>query len=296
MTSSTPEQNDGLPGSYTFRLARNEAVNLLRRELGKQREDIRKAFEERKLNGVEAGHALAAAMDKVILHLTNYAGLDQSGLSEPFCFCATGSYGAGLLAPFSDIDLLFVTDNHPSPTLLKQIEYILYSLWDLGLKVGHATHSVKSCLLGAQNDQTMCTTLLYLRPLHGDTALADAIQTGLRAYLTGRPLIDFIKAKIREREIRHQRFGETPFLVEPNLKEGRGGLRDLQVLNWIGRASLEVLMPGRDLAHSALSLAPTCVKLGLLSPIKVTAPRKYGRFYGRYVFTFITSQAVMRNA
>lgn len=277
MISSITDHSGGRSVSEPFRLPREEAVNVVRRKLGHQREEIRKTFESLKLNGVEAAHALAAAMDEAVTELAENAGLNQKELSEEFCICATGSYGAQLLAPFSDIDLLFITGDKPSQTLLRQIEYILYSLWDLGLKVGHATHSVESCLLSARNDQVTCTTLLYLRPLYGEPALAEAIQEKLRNYLTGEKLLDFINAKIKEREIRHQRFGETPYLVEPNLKEGRGGLRDLQVLNWIGRASLDALSVGRNPALS-MGLAPTCVKLGLLSPHKSYRAQKVWNF------------------
>ncbi|QHI95379.1 [protein-PII] uridylyltransferase [Aristophania vespae] len=278
MPLSPPKTSDVFSATEPYKCHRNEAVTLIRRDLGQRREQIRQQFEDRAFSGVTAGRSLATAMDETLIRLAKYAGIEDEAFKESFCLCATGNYGAGLLAPFSDVDLLFITNNDPSSTLLKQIEYILYSLWDLGLKVGHATHSIKGCILSAQHDQTICTTLLYLRPLYGDFSLASKLRSEIQNYLTGRYLTEFIEAKIREREIRHQRYGETPYLVEPNLKEGRGGLRDLQVLNWISRASLGVLIPEHDPIDREFELAPSCILLGLLSPRKSYRAQKVWNF------------------
>lgn len=248
-------------------LPREKAVKRLRRHLGNERKHIRHEFEKRHLSGTEAARALATLMDGIAVDLCSYAGLPNGDTDkdETFCLCATGGYGAGLLAPFSDVDLLFLTDDTPSENLLRCIEYVLYTLWDLGLRVGHATRSQATCLESAQEDLTTCTALLDLRPLYGDKQSADALHHALRAYLTGPTLEHFVTEAIAQREDRHTHYGATPYLVEPHLKAGRGGLRDLQVLNWIGRASLGLLISRATPLRRELGLAPACVLLGLFT-------------------------------
>src|SRR5205807_1857465 len=108
-------------------------------------------------------------------------------------------------------------------------------LWDLGLKVGHATRSIEECLAEALKDLTVRTTLLDARQLAGDAELCGQFEQQFRAANVQAGAAEFIAAKQAERDIRHQRYGESPFIVEPNVKEGRGGLRDLQTLYWIAR-------------------------------------------------------------
>ena len=148
---------------------------------------------------------------------------------------ATGGYGRGTLAPFSDIDLLFLTAPDPDPQTLQSVEYMLYFLWDLGLKVGHATRSIDQCLTAASADPTIRTALLDARHLAGDMALFTRFQEAFEENCKATGAADFILTKQTERAARHRRFGDSPFMVEPNIKEGRGGLRDLQTLYWIAR-------------------------------------------------------------
>jgi [protein-PII] uridylyltransferase len=146
---------------------------------------------------------------------------------------ATGGYGRGYLAPFSDIDLLFLTEADPSESTLAAVEFMLYFLWDLGLKVGHATRSIEECLTEARSDATIRTTLLDARCLAGEAALFTEFRKRFRAQCAELGAADFIRVKQAERAARHRRYGDSPFLVEPNVKEGRGALRDLHYLHWI---------------------------------------------------------------
>ena len=127
---------------------------------------------------------------------------------------------------------------------------MLYFLWDLGLKVGHATRSVDECLADAERDMTIRTSLLDARLLAGD---AGAVRASSRrascAFCQADGAGAFIAAKQAERAARHRRYGDSPFLVEPNIKEGRGGLRDLQTLYWM--APLRVRHPGDGRAGRA---------------------------------------------
>ncbi|MCT6813292.1 [protein-PII] uridylyltransferase [Bombella apis] len=261
---------------------RQEALEQLRTELGLQRERIRQQFEKRETSGVETARNLALLMDHVIAELARHAGLpsapQEDGTGEAFCLCATGGHGAGLLAPFSDVDLLFLTEAPPSANLIKAIEYILYTLWDLGLRVGHATRTIDSAMEMARTDQTSCTTLLDIRPLHGQKSLVLALQEKLEAYLKGPALERFVLQAITQREERHQRFGDTPYLVEPHIKEGKGGLRDLQVLNWIGYAVLGNGLSIKSNLQRAQGLAPACTLLGLLTQREISRTRSLWNF------------------
>lgn len=269
MYPSAPQDLNTRSRSSIHTLPREEALARLRRDLGNERKRIRDAFERRQLSGVEAARALATLMDHIAVTLCQYAGLPnddtEGNLNTPFCLCATGGYGAGLLAPFSDVDLLFLTDDTPSDITIQRIEYVLYTLWDLGLRVGHATRSQETCLKSAQEDLTTCTALLDLRPLYGHKDQAEHLRHALRTYLTGPTLEHFVTEAIAQREERHNHYGATPYLVEPHLKAGRGGLRDLQVLNWIGRASLGLLISRATPLRRELGLAPACVLLGLFT-------------------------------
>lgn len=217
-------------------LAREEAIGLFRRHLGRHHGEIRRLFETRALKGVAAAGTMAALTDGVIACLADYVGHVFEDDSPAFCICATGGYGAGLLAPFSDIDLLFLTTDPLTKAASSRIEYILYFLWDLGLRVGHATRSVDGCLEAAADDLTIRTTLLDARLLWGSRDLFDDF--GSHFNPGPKDVATFIRAKMTEREERHKRFGANPHMVEPNIKEGPGGLRDLQALNWMGRAAL----------------------------------------------------------
>src|SRR6201999_26555 len=148
---------------------------------------------------------------------------------------ATGGYGRGVLAPFSDIDLLFLTGEDPDPATLRVVEYMLYFLWDLGLKVGHATRSIEDCLTEGAKDTTIRTALLDARYVTGDDAQFADFHRRFRAACKEAGVAEYVAAKQAERAVRHRRYGDSPFMVEPNVKEGRGGLRTTQPLYWIAR-------------------------------------------------------------
>jgi len=213
---------------------RDEALAAFRRQLARIQAHVRERFEVDGLNGLSAGRLYAALMDQLVAGLFAYAGA-MVPTPERLAMAATGGYGRATLAPFSDIDLLFLTDGKASALLERQIEFVLYFLWDLGLKVGHATRSIPDCLREAKADVTTRTSLLDARCLAGDRALFATFQTEFRADCAADGPADYIAAKQAERAARHRRFGETPFMVEPNVKEGRGGLRDLQTLYWVSR-------------------------------------------------------------
>jgi len=221
---------DGAP------VSRDAALGAFRRHLARIQQHVQHAFEQDQITGLQAARLLGKLTDGLISALYEHATAD-SGLGEPeqLSVAGTGGYGRGVLAPFSDIDLLFLTATEPSRQTLQVVEYMLYFLWDLGVKVGHATRSIEDCLVEGGKDTTIRTALLDARHIAGDAPLFAQFHSRFRTACKEAGVADYIAAKQAERAMRHRRYGDSPFVVEPNVKEGRGGLRDLQTLYWIAR-------------------------------------------------------------
>ncbi len=154
---------------------------------------------------------------------------------ERLSVLCVGGYGRGEMALHSDVDLLFLTPYKITPWAESVIETTLYILWDLKLKVGHASRTVKDCLRLGREDYTIRTALLENRFLTGDEELAEELRGRLKTELFQNTTHDYIEAKLEERETRHRRQGGQRYMLEPNVKEGKGGLRDLQSLYWIAK-------------------------------------------------------------
>ena len=154
---------------------------------------------------------------------------------ERLSLIAVGGYGRGEMAPHSDVDLLFLTPYKITPWAESVIESMLYMLWDLKLKVGHASRTIKDCVRLAREDYTIRTALVESRHLAGDADLATKLNKRLWDELFKSTASDFIEAKLAERAERHRKQGGQRYVVEPNVKEGKGGLRDLQSLFWINK-------------------------------------------------------------
>src|SRR6202048_4045480 len=155
--------------------------------------------------------------------------------AERMAIIGTGGYGRGVLAAGSDIDLLFLLPYKQTAWGESVAEAILYCLWDMGLKVGHATRSVTECIRQAKADMTVRTAVLEARYLLGDRKLYDDLVTRFDKEIVQGTAADFVAAKLTEREERHRRAGQSRYLVEPNVKDGKGGLRDLHTLFWIAK-------------------------------------------------------------
>ena len=155
--------------------------------------------------------------------------------SERVAVLAVGGYGRAEMAPHSDVDLLFLTPWKITPWAESVIESMLYMLWDLRLKVGHASRTVKDCLRLGREDITIRTALLEYRFVAGHAPLAEDLGERLWNDLFRNTGPEFIEAKLAERAERHRRQGGQRYVLEPNVKEGKGGLRDLQTLYWIGK-------------------------------------------------------------
>jgi [protein-PII] uridylyltransferase len=192
-------------------------------------------------DGVEVARLYSLAADELLIALwrftteTLYPAHNPTE-AERLSLIAVGGYGRGVLAPFSDLDLLFLRPWKSIPRTEQVIEFMLYVLWDLGVKVGQSARSVDECLALAKSDMVIRTTLLEARPLAGDDRLAEDFIARFRAFVTRADPRPFIAAKLTERDLRHQKSGAVRYRVEPNVKDGKGGLRDLNTLFWIARS------------------------------------------------------------
>ena len=225
------------------------------------RQDALKCLEEsldETKSGVTAAKLLSDAQDAIIQALFDFSATAlfptaNPSVAERIAVVATGGYGRGLLAPGSDIDLLFLFPYRPTPWTESVVETMLYMLWDLGLKVGHAARTIDECVRLGRDDMTIRTALLECRPIAGDEPLAESlIQRFDQAVVRGTAK-KFIAAKLEERDERHRRQGRSRYLVEPNVKEGKGGLRDLNTLFWIAKYVYRVPEVEDLLQHSVFS-------------------------------------------
>jgi [protein-PII] uridylyltransferase len=211
----------------------------------------RKAAEELLLkdrNGRHCAERLCFLQDEIIRVLFEFAcehlyTSENPSEAERMSIVATGGYGRGLMAPGSDIDLLFVLPYKQTAWGESVAEMILYCLWDMGLKVGHATRSVDECIRQAKADMTIRTAILEARFLLGDRALFDELITRFGKQVVQGTAREFATAKLAERDERHRRAGMSRYLVEPNVKDGKGGLRDLHTLFWIAKYVYRVHEP-----------------------------------------------------
>jgi [protein-PII] uridylyltransferase len=199
-------------------------------------------------HGRRCAERLCQAQDEIIRILFEFVGrtLYPSQVpseAERMAVVATGGYGRGLLAPGSDIDLLFLLPYKQTAWGESVAEALLYCLWDMGLKVGHATRSVSECIRQAKADMTIRTALLEARCLLGDAKLFDELAAHFDKDVVQGTAPAFVAAKLAEREERHRRAGQSRYLVEPNVKDGKGGLRDLHTLFWIAKYVYRVREP-----------------------------------------------------
>ncbi|MDF2115898.1 [protein-PII] uridylyltransferase [Roseiarcaceae bacterium H3SJ34-1] len=160
---------------------------------------------------------------------------DNPSTAERIAIVAVGGYGRGTLAPGSDIDLLFLLPYKQTAWSESVIEAVLYLLWDLRQKVGHSTRTVNECLRQAMGDMTIRTALHEARFILGDASLFADFQKRFDKEIVSKTAREFVAAKLAERDSRLAKSGASRYVVEPNVKEGKGGLRDLNTLFWIAK-------------------------------------------------------------
>ncbi|MGH1421691.1 MAG: [protein-PII] uridylyltransferase [Hyphomonas sp.] len=217
--------------------ARKIAMDVLHQSLFRGRMIAQERLQQG-ADGLDTARLLAAVQDEVVSALYDFTVTHVHRARNPteaerLSVMATGGYGRSVMAPSSDIDLLFLRAYKVSPHTESVVEYMMYALWDMGLKVGNAFRSPQECLKLASEDVTIKTSLLDARFICGDKALADEMVAEFHSQIVKGKDAMFIADKLEERDNRHVRQGDARYVVEPNVKEGKGGLRDLQTLYWI---------------------------------------------------------------
>ncbi len=214
-------------------------VERLRRLVDDARGEARRQL-ERDGDGRACAEGLSAFQDALIRLAYDFATnhvyrAKNPSAAERMAIVATGGYGRGLLAPGSDIDLLFLLPYKQTAWGESVAEYMLYLLWDLGFKVGHATRTIDQCVRLSLSDMTIRTALLDARLILGDEVLFAEFQRRFCKDVLDGNARAFIEAKLAEQNARHTRAGASRYLVEPNIKDGKGGLRDLHTLHWLAK-------------------------------------------------------------
>jgi [protein-PII] uridylyltransferase len=220
--------------------ARPAIVRALRVALDKGRLELARRLEQTPSAGHEVTAGFSFLIDQLLRVIHDHVTADLYPVAghtqaERLAILAVGGYGRAEMAPHSDVDVAFITPNKRAPWCEQVIETMLYLLWDLGLKVGHSSRTVADTIRMAKQDLTIRTALLEGRLVWGEQALYNELRLRFWNEVAKGSERQFLAEKLAERDARHKRMGDSRYVVEPNIKEGKGGLRDLQTLYWIGK-------------------------------------------------------------
>ncbi len=226
-------------GDGSTTTARTAVLQALRERLATGRKRAEELLMEDGGGTVCAVH-ISHLMDEIIRALYDFAVTHvyrskNPSSGERMAIVAVGGYGRGTLAPGSDIDLLFLLPYKQTPWGEQVVEYLLYMLWDLGLKVGHATRNIDECIRLSRTDITIRTAVLEARFLWGEEKLYEDLMGRFDHEVVRSTGPEYVQAKLAERDERHRKAGASRYLVEPHVKDGKGGLRDLHTLFWIAK-------------------------------------------------------------
>jgi len=218
----------------------SQVLDIFKAAYAKGWTEVQWRFEEDGETSRQVAQANTHLVDQLVRTIYDFALASVYPLANPttgevMSITATGGYGRGELAPFSDIDLMFIVPYKLTAHSEQVVEYILYMLWDMGLKVGHATRNIDETIRLSKSDMTIRTSLLEARWLWGDQDIFKAFKKRFNTEFSESTGLEFVEAKLAERDARHDRMGDSRYVLEPNIKEGKGGLRDLQTLFWIAK-------------------------------------------------------------
>ncbi|MEY4570635.1 MAG: [protein-PII] uridylyltransferase, partial [Verrucomicrobiota bacterium] len=210
--------------------------------------------------GLQIAHARASLLDIVLNSILEASLRAGQGKMLPIALVATGGYGRGILNPRSDIDILFLLPRASTklpPQLQELVQNVLYLLWDVGFKVGHACRSIPECIEQAKADQENKTSLMDARLIAGDAALFTQFQSRFAKECISKGQTEFFDLRRKDLRSRHEKYSRTVFLQEPNVKESCGGMRDYHNIEWVARvktgsAKLQELVEKKLLTASAL--------------------------------------------
>ncbi len=230
------------------REGRSEIVSVLQSALMLGRKEIADRLIAHPANGNEAAHAQSFLIDQIVRIIYDYVTIylypaRNRSMAERVAILAVGGYGRGEMAPHSDVDIAFITPQRRTAWTEQVVEAMLYVLWDLGLKVGQSSRSLDETVKLAQEDLTIRTALLESRFVWGDRDIFEIASTRFWQEVVGKTAAEFVRLKMQERDERHKRMGDSRYVVEPNVKDGKGGLRDLHTLYWIGKYIYRVRSP-----------------------------------------------------
>jgi [protein-PII] uridylyltransferase len=237
---------------------RTAASALLREEL-----KAKHAEAERELRasgrGLACAEYLSRAEDEIITTVFDFARTHlfagAAAQIGQLAIVAVGGYGRGTLAPGSDIDLLFLMPSRAEKDVNPIVEFLLYALWDARQKVGHAVRSIEDCLKLSRTDITIMTALLEARYICGNRTQFEELVSAFRKNVLQTSARKFVADKLNERDLRHLKHGESRYAVEPDIKDGKGGLRDLHTLFWIAKFLFEANSPTELAEKGAFSHA-----------------------------------------
>lgn len=200
----------------------------------------------------------AELLDRLLIQLW----AEICGELNDTCLIAVGGYGRGELHPHSDLDLMVLVGRQSSANIELPLSQFFTFLWDLKLNVGHSVRNLAECLEQACNDVTIITNLMESRHLSGPTSLFEQLVLSLAPDRMW-PGNEYFTAKLEEQRQRHHRYHDTVFNLEPNLKEGPGGLRDIQTLAWVAKR------------HYGVASLDSLVDMGVLEPVEYQSPGRW---------------------
>jgi [protein-PII] uridylyltransferase len=241
-----------------------QAAKILGKALEGGRKEIAKRLRASPGRGRAAAHSMAYLHIQLVRLAYEYVTGDKA---PPVAIVGLGGTGRGEMAPYSDLDLMFLTSGKPTAEVEKVAEDVLYLLWDLQLKIGHSLRSVDELMALAKSDMSVRTAFLEGRLLWGAEDIFETAWRRFRTKLVSGSAAEFVASKLAERDERHLKMGDSRYVVEPNVKDGKGGLRDLQTLYWIGKYVYDV----RE--------ASELVSVGLLTAEEFTAFERAERFF-----------------
>ncbi len=252
--------------------ARPAIVELLRGALASGRDEIAHRLLDKPSAGHDCAEGQAFLIDQLVRIIHDHVVGDvyrasNRSAGERLTIMAVGGYGRGEMAPHSDVDIAFLTPIKQTSWCEQVIEAMLYFLWDLGLKVGHSSRSLNDTVRMCRSDLTIRTAMLEGRYVWGDQPLFDEARAKFWNEVVAGTEREFVAEKLAERNERHKRLGDSRYVVEPNVKEGKGGLRDLHTLYWIGKYIHKVREPAE------------LVSVGLLSQEEYRAFRRAENFF-----------------
>ena len=238
-------------------LFKKELFSNLKNQLDEKIDLIKKIFLETSDGSLNVGlnSILIDSLLRVVFKKIYYKIFNNTDYI--FSIIAVGGYGRGELAPCSDLDLLFLLPNNlkinESKHAEEVIQFILYILWDLGYSVGHSTRTIDDCIEKSKLDLTISTALLEKRFIVGNEDVFSLLNDKFTLFIKNTKTLKFVEAKLVESELRHKRFGGSRYVVEPNVKDGKGGLRDLHTLIWISKFAYKVDSVSKLINMGALS-------------------------------------------